>query len=50
MEHHVSAPCDGMVIEVLVAPGDQVDSGSHLLVFEPAEAGAGSSSEGAAGG
>ena len=50
MEHHVSAPCDGTVIEVLVAPGDQVDSGSHLLVFEPAEAGAGSSSEAAAGG
>ena len=50
MEHHVSAPCDGTVIEVLVAPGDQVDSGSHLLVFEPAEAGAGSSSEEAAGG
>ena len=41
MEHHVSAPCDGTVTEVLVAPGDQVDNGSPLLVFEAAEAAAG---------
>ena len=35
MEHHVSAPCDGTVTGILVAPGEQVENGAPLLVFEP---------------
>jgi biotin carboxyl carrier protein len=39
MEHHMSAPSAGTVTEVLVAPGDQVELGTQLLVFEPNESG-----------
>lgn len=34
MEHHVSAPFDGVVSEVRVQIGDQVQSGAVLLVIE----------------
>ena len=37
MEHHMAAPADGVVAEVRVAAGDQVDNGALLLVFESAE-------------
>ena len=33
MEHRVKAATDGVVSEILVAVGDQVDSGAALLVF-----------------
>ena len=36
MEHPVRAPEDGVVTEVLVAPGEQVEAGTLLLVVEPA--------------
>ena len=36
MEHPMSAPEDGVVSEVRVAVGDQVDNGALLLVVEPA--------------
>ncbi|MEZ5140728.1 MAG: biotin/lipoyl-containing protein [Acidimicrobiales bacterium] len=35
MEHHMSAPADGVVAEVRVEPGTQVANGALLLVFEP---------------
>ena len=35
MEHHMSAPADGVVAEVRVAAGDQVANGAVLLLFEP---------------
>jgi 3-methylcrotonyl-CoA carboxylase alpha subunit len=31
MEHTIAAPADGMVQEVLYAPGDQVIEGAELL-------------------
>ena len=34
MEHHMAAPADGVVAEVRVATGQQVDNGALLLVFE----------------
>jgi biotin carboxyl carrier protein len=33
MEHHVTAPADGLVEEILVAVGSQVETGATLLVF-----------------
>jgi biotin carboxyl carrier protein len=36
MEHPMSAIEDGVVTEVRVAQGDQVESGALLLVVEPA--------------
>jgi biotin carboxyl carrier protein len=38
MEHHVSAPDDGVVIEIFVSAGEQVHNGTALLVIEPAGA------------
>ena len=35
MEHHMAAPADGVVAEVRVAAGTQVENGALLLVFEP---------------
>ena len=35
MEHTVRAPHDGVVTEVLVAPGDQVETGAVLVVVDP---------------
>jgi len=37
MEHPVNAPEDGVVTEVLVTQGDQVESGTLLVVVETAE-------------
>jgi propionyl-CoA carboxylase alpha chain len=37
MEHPVNAPEDGVVTEVLVTQGDQVESGTLLIVVETAE-------------
>ena len=34
MEHHMAAPADGVVAEVRVATGEQVENGALLLVFE----------------
>jgi biotin carboxyl carrier protein len=34
MEHAVRAPHDGVVVEVQVAVGDQVDTGDVLVVLE----------------
>jgi 3-methylcrotonyl-CoA carboxylase alpha subunit len=31
MEHTIAAPADGVVAEVLYAPGDQVAEGAELL-------------------
>ncbi|MEO8014266.1 MAG: acetyl-CoA carboxylase biotin carboxyl carrier protein subunit, partial [Polaromonas sp.] len=31
MEHTIAAPADGVVEELLYAPGDQVTEGSELL-------------------
>jgi biotin carboxyl carrier protein len=36
MEHPIAAPGDGVVGEVRVAVGDQVENGALLLVVEPA--------------
>jgi len=38
MEHPIRAPEDGVVAELRVAPGDQVENGALLLVVEPAPA------------
>ncbi len=35
MEHTLKSPRDGIVAELLVAPGDQVEEGALLLVLEP---------------
>jgi propionyl-CoA carboxylase alpha chain len=35
MEHHISAPEDGTITEVLVALGQQVEKGTALMVLEP---------------
>jgi geranyl-CoA carboxylase alpha subunit len=40
MEHPMRAAADGVVTEVCVAQGEQVKSGTVLLVFEP-DAGSG---------
>jgi biotin carboxyl carrier protein len=37
MEHPMRATEDGVVTEVLVAQGEQVEAGTLLLVVEPAE-------------
>ena len=37
MEHHITAPVDGLVTEVLVKAGSQVANGELLLVLEPDE-------------
>ena len=37
MEHHMTAPDDGVVAEVRVAVGDQVENGALLLVVETAD-------------
>jgi 3-methylcrotonyl-CoA carboxylase alpha subunit len=34
MEHAITAPNDGMVIEFYFQPGDLVDGGAELLAFE----------------
>jgi biotin carboxyl carrier protein len=39
MEHPMRAPEDGVVAELRVAVGDQVENGALLLVVEPAAAG-----------
>jgi len=36
MEHTITAPGDGVVVEVRCAPGDQVDNGQVLVVIESA--------------
>jgi biotin carboxyl carrier protein len=36
MEHPMTAPDDGVVTELRVAAGDQVDNGALLLVVEAA--------------
>jgi 3-methylcrotonyl-CoA carboxylase alpha subunit len=46
MEHTVHAAIDGIVAEVMVAPGAQVESGQVLVVLE--EKAAGSGDDGAA--
>ena len=38
MEHRITAPGDGVVTELLVAVGQQVENGAALLVLEPAGA------------
>ena len=38
MEHPMNAPEDGTVTEVRVTQGEQVESGTLLLVVEPDEA------------
>ena len=38
MESAVHAPQDGVVAEVLVRPGDQVEAGAPLVVLAPAAA------------
>lgn len=38
MEHTIAAPADGMVQELLYAPGDQVAEGAELIRMEAAEA------------
>jgi len=37
MEHHMKAPFDGHVAEMLVSAGQQVESGAVLLVIDPLE-------------
>ena len=37
MEHTIAAPNDGVVAELLFAPGDQVTEGAELLRLEVAE-------------
>jgi 3-methylcrotonyl-CoA carboxylase alpha subunit len=34
MEHTIAAPADGVVAELLFAPGDQVTEGAELLRLE----------------
>jgi urea carboxylase len=36
MESAVEAPGDGVVADILVGPGDQVDAGTVLLTLAPA--------------
>jgi 3-methylcrotonyl-CoA carboxylase alpha subunit len=36
MEHTIAAPADGIVAELLFAPGDQVTDGAELLRMEVA--------------
>jgi biotin carboxyl carrier protein len=35
MEHRVTAPAAGRVVQVCVSEGDQVDAGATLAVVEP---------------
>jgi 3-methylcrotonyl-CoA carboxylase alpha subunit len=37
MEHTIAAPGDGVVAELLYAPGDQVDEGAELLTITAKE-------------
>ena len=37
MEHTIAAPTDGVVAELLYAPGDQVAEGAELLRIAPAQ-------------
>ena len=37
MEHTIAAPADGVVQELLYAPGDQVTEGAELLKLVAAE-------------
>jgi biotin carboxyl carrier protein len=37
MENEIQAPLDGMVDEVLVEPGQTVESGAELVRITPAE-------------
>jgi propionyl-CoA carboxylase alpha chain len=37
MEHHMNAPADGVVAEVRVEIGGQVETGNVLLIFEAAD-------------
>ena len=37
MEHSIAAPHDGVVVEVLVTEGQQVDEGAVLVVVKAAE-------------
>ena len=37
MEHRITAPIDGVVREVPVSEGEQVDNGQILVVFEENE-------------
>jgi len=39
MEHQISAPGDGVVTELHVAPGEQVDVGTTLAVVQEDEQG-----------
>ena len=34
MEHHISAPCSGIVTDVPIVVGQQVDNGALLLTIE----------------
>ena len=34
MEHHIAAPFDGVVTELLISPGGQVENGALLLLIE----------------
>ena len=36
MEHTIAAPADGEVVELLFAPGDQVQDGDELLTLKTA--------------
>ena len=35
MEHHVKAPYEGTVVEILVSENQQLDNGVPLLVINP---------------
>jgi len=37
MEHRMTAPFDGTVVEVRVGADDQVDNGAILMVIEPTD-------------
>jgi 3-methylcrotonyl-CoA carboxylase alpha subunit len=38
MEHTLTAPVDGVVAEIAVAPNAQVPEGAKLMLIEPAAA------------
>ncbi|NUQ12752.1 MAG: hypothetical protein HUU26_10575, partial [Gemmatimonadaceae bacterium] len=48
MEHPMRAPEDGVVLELRVAVGDQVEKGVLLLVVEPADGGTSGAEKGEA--
>ena len=39
MEHSITSPGDGIVLDLLFAPGDQVSEGAELLRLQPGDAG-----------